>query len=260
MIVAFVRGTADYRETARKLDAELKLAEQNRSSLHEAIRESNNECARMQDQIVSAQVAMKKAEEVAAAAAREAANRDEAARRNLDKLTSDLGTLTQSLNAVRAERDAFKADLEKAVAESTRINNDALALAKQKYDYIRQLNDRDAKIRMYEEQLVEMQKQLNFLTQAAANAKIKVPEFVETPPTNLNGLVKAVDNEKRIIEISLGSSDGVTKDLTFIVSRGNTYLADAVVTTIGEHSAVAQLKTVVGEIREGDNVTYEFRK
>jgi chromosome segregation ATPase len=260
MIVAFVRNTTDYRGTTEALDAELKVAEQNRTSLRDAIMESNRELSRWKDVANSRQTALENAAKAAAANEKAANERLNTAERSLGKLTEELGTLAGSLKTAQNERDAIKANLEKAVAEVTRLNDDALALAKQKYDYQRQLSDRDAKVRAYEEQIVEMQKQLNFLTQAAANAKIKVPEYVETPPTSLNGLVKAVDNEKRIIEISLGSSDGVTKDLTFIVSRGNTYLADAVITAIEEHSAVAQLKTVQGEIREGDNVTYEFRK
>ena len=257
MIVTFVRSTNNWHEVALAQQSELRQAEQARKTLYDAIAARNSDMTQTRansvQQVDGLRNLVGKANEEAAAAQVRFTKAEEARAAMETKVAS----LTESFKVVQAEKDALKTAYDKAISESGRVNEDAQSLAKDKYDLLRTVKDLEQKVRLYEQRIVEQDKELAFLKH---NFKGTLPEAVPTPTTNLNGLVKAADNARRVVEISLGSSDGVAKGLTFMVSRNNQYLADLVITEVDENSSVGQLKTVQGEVREGDNVTFEFRK
>ena len=257
MVVTFVRSTNNWHEVALIQQNEGRLGEQARKTLYDAIAARNSVLTQTQanyvQQIDGLRTMRSKADEEASAAQGRFTKAEEA--RAL--LETKVGSLSESFKVTQAAMDAQKTAYDKAIAEASRVNDDAQALTKDKNDLIRKVTDLEQKVRLYEERIVEQDKKLAYLEH---NFKGPLPEVVETPTTNLNGLVKAADNTRRVVEITLGSSDGVTKGLTFMVSRNNQYLADLVITEVDENTAVGMLKTVQGEVREGDNVTYEYRK
>lgn len=76
---------------------------------------------------------------------------------------------------------------------------------------------------------------------------------------SVDGRVLAV-NAADLIEISLGSDDGLKKGHTLQVYRGNQYLGQVTVRSTGPDRAVAQIVKDLqrGQIRKDDNVTTKF--
>jgi len=163
--------------------------------------------------------------------------------------------LTASLGVVQDEKKAQEAARADAVATAGRANDDAQALAKAKFDLERQVATLSKKVRLYEQQIAEQNKALAYLKQHFPG---DLPVIVEVPSHDLIGVVRNVKN--LVAEISLGSSDGVREGQVFLVSRANTYLADLKITRVDDNSAVGQLKTLKGDVQEGDDVTYELRR
>jgi hypothetical protein len=67
-------------------------------------------------------------------------------------------------------------------------------------------------------------------------------------------------NSSDLIEISLGSDDGLKAGHTLQVYRGNQYLGQVTVRSTGPDRAVAQIVKELqrGPIRKDDNVTTKF--
>ena len=118
--------------------------------------------------------------------------------------------------------------------------------------------DLRARVRGLEVQLSEIQKANVYLKQ---HAKVELPKTVPALPTvDLSGVIREVDNGTNVAEISLGSSDQVVENMTFMVYRGNDYLADLVITKVDENTAVGRLEVKQSDVRRDDNVTYAVRK
>ena len=62
-----------------------------------------------------------------------------------------------------------------------------------------------------------------------------------------------------LVAISVGSSSGVRKGMTFIIYRGGEYLGKLVVEMVEPDRAGGRITTRVGQIQVGDYVTEESR-
>jgi type II secretory pathway component PulC len=121
----------------------------------------------------------------------------------------------------------------------------------------RDVDDLRVRNRDLETEVQKLTKQVAFAKQSGAPLPAEVPVL---PTVDLSGVVNGVDAEHSLAEINLGSRDKVVTTTPFIVSRDGKYLADLVVEKVDENSSVGHLKTVQGEIRKGDHVTYTVKR
>jgi hypothetical protein len=255
MNVTFVRSTQDWRAEALKAKGHMVRQQQINEVLKSAIAARNKEVIDTQTRYVTKIDAMK-----GTVSALEQDKKDlSVEKRDADlakaKSDADIGKLTVSLGIVQDAKKDQEASHAAAIATAERANDDALALAKIKYNLVRQVATLEKKVRLYEQQIVEQGKALAFFKDRFPG---DLPKIVEVPSHDLVGVVRNVKD--RVAEISLGSSDGVREGQVFLVSRANTYLADLKITRVDDNSAVGQLKTLKGDVQEGDDVTYELRR
>jgi len=71
----------------------------------------------------------------------------------------------------------------------------------------------------------------------------------------LNGLVIAVDLKNSLAEISIGSADGVRKDMKFHVTRGDEFICDILILDVDAEKAVGILELVQQQPKVGDKVS-----
>ena len=174
------------------------------------------------------------------------------------KLEADITGLKKSYEVTQASEANLKTAHDKAIALADRLNEDNKDLAKKRHDLARMVEDLGDKVRRLEVQLAEVSKQANWYKQNWPGGTVP-SEVTPLPSVDLAGEVKGADNTRMVAEITLGASDQVVEGMKFMVSRGKTYLGDLVITKVDENSAIGRLETMQGEVREGDNVTYDVR-
>ena len=76
----------------------------------------------------------------------------------------------------------------------------------------------------------------------------------EWPTTQVTGVVRAV-TKTDLIEVSLGSDDGLKAGHVIQIFRGKTYLGQATIRKTSPDLAVGQLSWPCGKIQKGDRVT-----
>ena len=180
------------------------------------------------------------------------------------KLQGDLSAMNNSLKGLNDSYDKLnssKKDLEEKYNTEVAAEAKLRQLSDEQMTQIQNLRQSDtdgkARVKSLEVQVAELTKSNAYLKQ---HAQATLPETVPVLPTvTLHGVVKDVDNAKKVAEINLGSSDQVVAGMVFEVSRENKYLGDLKVTKVEENAAVGTLATVQDEIRRDDNVTYSVK-
>lgn len=86
--------------------------------------------------------------------------------------------------------------------------------------------------------------------------KAKVmPAEPATTQISLKGLVTDVDLENSLVEISIGTADGVKEGMKFYVTRGEEFICDILIYDVEAEKAVGLLDMVSKEPKAGDNVS-----
>ena len=175
--------------------------------------------------------------------------------RELAQLQAAHGTLVTTLESNQARLDA----MEKETNQLRTSLREAQQARDQKFEEVVQLMDKVAELEGVRKSLEEHQKQL--LTQVARQKLVldshNLDEFtpVDNVPPRVDGIVTAV-GEKDLIEISLGSDDGLRAGHTLDVFRNNSYLGRVRIIRTEPDKAVAEILAAYrkGIIRKGDRV------
>ncbi|MCD6395145.1 MAG: hypothetical protein J7M40_16780 [Planctomycetes bacterium] len=167
-----------------------------------------------------------------------------------------IGTLVVSLEAVRNELDKVRAD---DVKESKEFNE----LTDRLYETMVQLLALQADKRRLLEENSGLEDQLNLAAggrTAVARANVVTPvegsarSAVSMPETtDLKGLVSEVGES--LVSVSIGSADGVKKDMVFHVTRGDEFICNVVITHVDTNMAAGVLDLKVDQPKIGDTVS-----
>lgn len=185
----------------------------------------------------------------------------------LDSANIDLeGKVTMLSGAVKVKTDENKVLTE--ANQSLREQNDTLMtrnidLNDRNKELSAQLLIREQKLRMLEEENLAIRKENERLRETGRLAGPAAPGPVGPAPTAepagpaatspIRGRVTDVQGD--MAQIDVGSSDGVTKGMAFVVYRGSTYLGDLQVEVADPGTAVGRLQLAGhGDIKTGDAV------
>jgi len=87
----------------------------------------------------------------------------------------------------------------------------------------------------------------------------KLSRFIGTGPATmqigLKGLVTDVDMENSLVEISIGSADGVKDGMKFYITRGEEFICDILIYDVEPEKAVGLLDLVSKRPKAGDDVS-----
>ena len=108
-----------------------------------------------------------------------------------------------------------------------------------------------------EEQHKQLQEQFAQLSLVADRLGFDKNKLVSAIPPPLDGVVTAVDESQGLVEISLGSDDGLKKGHVLQVYRGNQYLGQIILREVNSDKSVGDIdkKLQRGRMRKDDNVT-----
>lgn len=81
------------------------------------------------------------------------------------------------------------------------------------------------------------------------------PATASTASGSIKGLIKEV--KESLVTISVGSADGVKKNMTFHVTRGSEFICDINITNVDTNKSAGVLELIASQPKVGDNVTTE---
>jgi hypothetical protein len=197
----------------------------------------------------------------------------------INQLTNDLGQARAGLAAAEQERDKYLADLLVAQQEATaRITETTVARSEintlrdqinagiaQRRSLEDQNLDRQGKIDEAAEREQQMLKEITRLRDLCRVNRVDPTEAVVGPiPAaiiRVDGVVRQsrrnASRSAELVEISIGSDDGIGQKMKLIVFRGSRYICEIEITDVYPDMAVGRVieETRNGSIERGDNVT-----
>lgn len=215
-------------------------------------------------------------------------------RGEIASLGAKVGKLEGSLRDVSRERASLLAQVESWTSitkdfyttndkQGTLLNNTLSELKRVQAEQIKQrkeLNETTAELvekmaiieqlqaenRRLLEEKVELQAGLNRFLRPAGEAVAEAvpvtpkrtivrPAEPVTRQISLKGAVTDVDMENSLVEISIGSADGVKEGMKFYITRGEEFICDILIYDVEPEKAVGLLDLVSKEPKAGDNVS-----
>ena len=178
------------------------------------------------------------------------------------KLTHELSVSQDGWKEARAQRD--------------RLEEEKIELEKRNIDLNERVNETTARIVVLTQQNRQAEQQINILR--GENQKISQQSFRAPLPgaeTTAGGSMDTVtpvspvaasairgrvlEVQGNLVSISVGSSDGVQKDMVFVVYRDNDYIGDLRVTEVAPNRSAGRLIRSEGAARVNDMVADEAR-
>ena len=186
-------------------------------------------------------------------------NRDDVVNRDsiLSGLKADVAKLSEELTALNAKATTLADSESKAKARADEYQEANARMAKEIHSLLTIRRDLESQLMQAQQRMAELEKSHRSLVQAGGEARTTT--VAPLPAVNLSGVVTRVEPATGMVQIDIGASDGVVRDMTFLVQRGGRYMADLVVTKLDENTAIGVLRTVQGQVQEGDNVRYNVR-
>lgn len=162
-------------------------------------------------------------------------------------------SLQESLRLTQTQLDEARAQGIKDARELNQITSDL-------YEKIVQLEALEADRRRLLEQKKELENQLSGTLPASASAVTVTPIPGPARPAvpaavgaDIRGLVTEV--RSNMITLSVGSSDGVQKDMRFHITRGDQFLCDVVITHVDINQSAGVLELIQQTPRVGDTAS-----
>jgi hypothetical protein len=200
-------------------------------------------------------------------------------RKAVAELETHRGTSKDALDKLTAERDALQTSSQEAIAAMTAGQTNLDKMTKEVEVLRKEIRDSQAERDKQFEQVVKLTDQFHQasgevtrlkerseqLAQQLADARNLLarhgvkPGETEVPPS-VRGKVLAV-NQNDLLELSLGSDDGIRTGNTLEVFRGSNYLGRVQVLTTQSDRAVAKILPDFkkGVIQKGDDVATRFK-
>ncbi len=177
----------------------------------------------------------------------------------LEELNTKVTNLSNSYEKLNEDKERLQAAHDEAVATSVELRDANQELVKDKQNLVRENADLRTRVRGLQQRVAELTKKATWYEQNWPGGETPEAKAM-LPTTALAGRIIQVDPNRSVAEINLGERDHVVEGMTLIISRGDQYLADLVITKVDENRAVGQLTTVTGEVQRSDHVTYTVRR
>jgi chromosome segregation ATPase len=155
------------------------------------------------------------------------------------------------LNTIKDEQIQDKKELE----ETTTSLIDKMAIIAQLQDQLKRLTEEKTDLQSrFDQQLRKSGKE------AVTAAPITQPkETAQVAPgtreIGLKGLVKAVNTTDSYVELSIGSADGVKKDMIFHITRGEKFICDISIFSVDLDKSVGLIGLTIEPPRPGDTAS-----
>ena len=179
--------------------------------------------------------------------------------KRLQELAEQYAGIKDSFAKLMQERDGWRLERDDARKEADTLRQMYTELEGKWRVLLAQFADAKETLRQANERIKTLQGQLAYLVQETG-AKLP-PEAAPLPPSEkLEGIVTDVNLAAGVVQISLGSDDGVVKGMKFYVydKTHDKYLATLTIDKVSHDSAAGQLGIIRGTVEKESHVTNRF--
>jgi len=264
-VVTYVANADNYRQQSKQLSADLRASREKEKSAKKQMEENIAKSQQLQDklneQIASLQQQISQL------------------KTDLNNVEREKATLLAKVNSWTSIVKDFSQTNEKqgqllknTLAELNRVQAEQVKLKKNLDETSTTLLEKMAVIETLQadkkrlvEEKTELQNRLDQVLRPAGEvtaALVPVTPKKElakpAPPVReigLKGLITKVDLKNSMASISIGSADGVKKDMKFYVTRGDEFICEIAIIGVETEESVGILKLVQQPPKVGDNVT-----
>jgi len=180
--------------------------------------------------------------------------------KRLQELAEQYAGINTAFTKLMQERDGWRQERDEARKEADTLRQMYTELEGKYRVLLAQFADAKETLRQAQEEIKVVKGKIAWATQQYDIANWP-PEAVPLPPTEkLEGIVTDVNLAAGVVQISLGSDDGVVKGMKFYVyDKGrNKYLATLTIDKVSHDSAAGQLGIVRGTVEKESHVTNRF--
>jgi hypothetical protein len=246
IVVTYVASADNYKQKYENQLRGYQAAKRNednaKTQLNNTIEEKDRNAEKLGQQIASLEEQISKLKNDLATAERE---RDNANRKVNDwaAIVMDFSKTIENNEKLTkealVERDLKEAELIKQDKEL----KDTTAALMENMAIVKQLQEESKRLL---EEKTELQNKLDqYLRQYGKAIAEPMPETVGVAPTkdiDLNGLITEVDLKNLLAEISIGTADGVKKDMRFHLTRDDKFICDIVILDVWPEKAVGWIE------------------
>ena len=265
MMIVFVGNSSNYKalyeeQQSLRTVAEMDLATK-ASQFDEQIKKSNEMKTSLQQEIQDLKIETNKLAEDKQRAERLAQQYQGQA----DSWKGVMSGFEQSVRNLQASLDQAQTQLDDARSQGIKDQKELNQITADLYEKIVQLQDLEAERRRLMEQKKALEAQVAAGTTTASRPReiipvtplnqIAAPAAVVTG-TDVKGLVVAVGES--MVQLSVGSADGVTKGAVFHITRGDSFLCDVVVTDVDINKCAGVLELVQQRPQVGDTASTQL--
>jgi regulator of replication initiation timing len=180
--------------------------------------------------------------------------------KRLQELAEQYAGIKDSFAKLMQERDGWRLERDDARKEADTLRTMYTELEGKWRVLLAQFADSKENLRQSDEQNKTLKGKIAWATQQY-NIANWPPEAAPLPPSEkLEGLVTDVNLAAGVVQISLGSDDGVVKGMKFYVydKAHDKYLATLTVDKVAHDSAAGQLSIIRGTVEKESHVTNRF--
>jgi septal ring factor EnvC (AmiA/AmiB activator) len=175
-----------------------------------------------------------------------------------NSMTSVLAGLDQSVKNLLASLTKTQKELDEARAEGIKSQKELNQMTSDLYEKIVQLQSSEAEGRRLLEQKTELEKQAAMAgTPREIVAPVTpLPNQMASPAvaapagTDIKGLIVEIEGD--LVTLSVGSADGVAKNMVFHVTRGDRFVCDVIITNVDINRSAGTLDLVVQQPQVND--------
>lgn len=258
MVVAFVGNSNNYKawyEEQKTLNAVMQgtVTEATRQ-YNELVKKSGELQKKLQDDILN----LKAEKDLLASELRKSERLSMQYQNQANSMTSVLAGFDQSVKNLLASLNKTQEELDQARAEGIKSQKELNQMTSDLYEKIVQLQSADAERRRLLEQKTEREGQVGTVgTPREIIAPVTpLPNQMASPAatapvgTDIKGLI--VEVEGNLVTLSVGSADGVSKNMVFHVTRGERFVCDVIITNVDINRSAGTLDLVVQQPQVND--------
>lgn len=215
----------------QRLKQELDVTHRQKQDQANELADTKNELARRTNEAVAAEAGRKKLEEM-------------------------LGVLTGENTALQKQNQSLLTQNIDLQTRNTRMNSRVLELTSNVTIMADQIRNLQEKLYAAEQQNAALQQRMAVGRRVVTAAETVAGVTPVAPPVAgpIRGEVTDVDGN--YASINIGQTSGVVSGMTFMVHRGEGYVAELVVDRVWPETAGGKLKTIKEQVRPGDAVAY----
>lgn len=270
IVVTYVANADDYRQQNTALSDNLRTERAKSRNTASLLEGKKNQCQNLENklnnEIASLRTQIRKVNTDLTNAEREKA-------KLLQDYTNMASVVQTSAQTAQQQTQLF----ENAQQQLKTVKDEQIKERKELDDIAATLNEKMAIITMLEDDIRRLQQEKvglqgkldkflrDFGKEPVAPVVVTPPRATARPVTalpppadkkiDLKALVTLVDLKNSVAEISIGSAEGVRKDMKFYVTRGNEFICEIWIHYVDADRAVGDLKLVQRQPKTGDSVT-----